>query len=527
MGEQEQQQATSATSTPVVPAVEENTDVFDAARQKEAARKYIAIQTQEIIIPSYAAWFELGQIHDIERRSLPEFFNNRNKSKTPSVYKDYRDFMVNTYRLNPLEYLTVTACRRNMTGDVCAIIRVHAFLEQWGLINYQVDPDLKPSNIGPPFSGQFKVVADTPKSFLSRGQHTTPEEPEIEKTVKEEVAKPTIKASANLELRRNIYESKESPGMKAKCESCGKECGKERYQNERGVRICHDCHKEGKVPPETTLEDFKADKSSKTTEPWTDQEEILLMEGLEMYSEDWNKIADHVGTRTRDECILHFLKLPMDDPYVDSEIEKLGLLQFDAANHTENPIMSVVAFLASTVKPDVAAAAGQQRAMPEHEKMESSTEAQEEEDEARQLTQKLFRTKLRHFEIKVAQYEKLESIVEEERRQLEKERHQLNNDRLALKSKLTQVYREIQKRGSAPSANSITPAQIQQQIAGGVMPSTAGPMYMNAGQHPQPHHIQIQQQQQYQLQMQRQMQAQQGHQFQQPPTGHNYNMMSF
>ena len=31
-----------------------------------------------------------------------------------------------------------TACRRNLAGDVCAIMRVHAFLEQWGLINYQV-----------------------------------------------------------------------------------------------------------------------------------------------------------------------------------------------------------------------------------------------------------------------------------------------------------------------------------------------------------------------------------------------------
>jgi len=41
-------------------------------------------------------------------------------------------------RLNPTEYLTSTACRRNLAGDVCAIMRVHAFLEQWGLINYQV-----------------------------------------------------------------------------------------------------------------------------------------------------------------------------------------------------------------------------------------------------------------------------------------------------------------------------------------------------------------------------------------------------
>lgn len=46
--------------------------------------------------------------------------------------------MIDTYRLNPTEYLTSTACRRNLAGDVCAIMRVHGFLEQWGLINYQV-----------------------------------------------------------------------------------------------------------------------------------------------------------------------------------------------------------------------------------------------------------------------------------------------------------------------------------------------------------------------------------------------------
>lgn len=107
-------------------------------RLEEQARKYLAAQTHEVIIPSYAAWFDMSKIHAIEKRALPEFFNSRNRSKTPAIYKDYRDFMVNTYRLRPSEYLTVTACRRNLAGDVCAIMRVHAFLEQWGLINYQV-----------------------------------------------------------------------------------------------------------------------------------------------------------------------------------------------------------------------------------------------------------------------------------------------------------------------------------------------------------------------------------------------------
>ena len=107
-------------------------------RLEEQARKYLAAQTHEVIVPSYSAWFDMSKINAVERRALPEFFNSRNRSKTPAIYKDYRDFMINTYRLRPTEYLTVTACRRNLAGDVCAIMRVHAFLEQWGLINYQV-----------------------------------------------------------------------------------------------------------------------------------------------------------------------------------------------------------------------------------------------------------------------------------------------------------------------------------------------------------------------------------------------------
>jgi SWI/SNF related-matrix-associated actin-dependent regulator of chromatin subfamily C len=105
---------------------------------ESSAREHHISQTHSIILPSYSTWFDMHVINSIERKALPEFFNNRNRSKTPVVYKDYRDFMINTYRLNPVEYLTVTACRRNLAGDVCAIMRVHAFLEQWGLINYQV-----------------------------------------------------------------------------------------------------------------------------------------------------------------------------------------------------------------------------------------------------------------------------------------------------------------------------------------------------------------------------------------------------
>jgi SWI/SNF related-matrix-associated actin-dependent regulator of chromatin subfamily C len=41
------------------------------------------------------------------------------------------------YQENPLAYLDATTCRRNIIGDACTIIRMHTFLEHWGLINFK------------------------------------------------------------------------------------------------------------------------------------------------------------------------------------------------------------------------------------------------------------------------------------------------------------------------------------------------------------------------------------------------------
>lgn len=77
-------------------------------------------------------------------------------------YMAYRNFMVDSFRLNPMEYLTVTACRRNMAGDVGAVMRIHGFLEQWGVINYHIDPERRTHLMGPPSTAHFNVTVDTP-----------------------------------------------------------------------------------------------------------------------------------------------------------------------------------------------------------------------------------------------------------------------------------------------------------------------------------------------------------------------------
>ena len=42
-------------------------------------------QTHHIVIPSYSAWFDYNAINSIEKRALSEFFNAKNRSKTPEM----------------------------------------------------------------------------------------------------------------------------------------------------------------------------------------------------------------------------------------------------------------------------------------------------------------------------------------------------------------------------------------------------------------------------------------------------------
>jgi hypothetical protein len=63
---------------------------------------------QPIIIPSCAQWFKFDEIHEIEMKALPEFFCGKYPSKTPEIYKQYRNYIINLYRENSNSYLSST-----------------------------------------------------------------------------------------------------------------------------------------------------------------------------------------------------------------------------------------------------------------------------------------------------------------------------------------------------------------------------------------------------------------------------------
>ncbi|CAK7271223.1 SWI/SNF and RSC complex subunit Ssr2 [Sporothrix epigloea] len=416
-------------------AAGEGEDAVNNTKTKEvaenAAREHLITQTHAIILPSYSTWFDMNKIHDIERKALPEFFNSRNRSKTPHVYKDYRDFMINTYRLNPIEYLTVTACRRNLAGDVCAIMRVHAFLEQWGLINYQVDYEQRPSHIGPPFTGHFKIIADTPRGLQPWQPAADPLIVQGKKhgdTDMRAAAGTLPKSELNLEVGRNIYEANargakvagaaaagvaskteagtngeatgahaattngtqngtpgtaelaKKPSLKVNCHLCGIDCTRIYYHNPQAEGgnaraqsdLCPSCYLEGRMAGNQTSAQYLRMENTTYSSvidrdaPWSDAELVRLLEAIERFDDDWGQVADHVGTRTREECVLQFLQLDIEQKYLDSEVTEtgpVGLSILGASggrlpfNQADNPVMSVIGFLASLADPASTAAA--------------------------------------------------------------------------------------------------------------------------------------------------------------------------
>lgn len=368
------------------------------------------------------------------------------------------------------------------------------------------------------------------------------------------------KSELNLEVGRNIYEANakgaklnksegktngdgpatngvsgtpsdeltKAPIAKVNCQTCGADCTRIYYHNnfvdsasnsKKSTDICPSCFVDGRFPGNhlaTNYQRMENPTYSTTLDrdaPWTDSELLRLLEGLERFDDDWNEIADHVGTRTREECVLQFLQLDIEDKYLESEnplaapvgVSMLGSqggqLPFSQA---DNPVMSVVAFLASLADPASAAAAAGKSAeeLRQHlrGKLESSGALEEqsngkgkgkekegdsmevdiqqetttttttttttkttalaniplatigarsdglashEEREMTRIVSAAVNITLQKMELKMKFFNEMEAILQEERRELERGRQQLFLDRLAFKKRVRSVQDEL------------------------------------------------------------------------------------
>jgi SWI/SNF related-matrix-associated actin-dependent regulator of chromatin subfamily C len=115
-------------------------------------------------------------------------------------------------------------------------------------------------------------------------------------------------------------------------------------------------------------------------EKWTDGEILALLEGLEQFDDDWNSVADHVQTKTREQCVMKFLQLEIEEKFTQADfpeqdsmsqshkflrdLEFLGQGRMPI-NQADNPILSVVSFMAGLAPANVTAAAVSARTVSE------------------------------------------------------------------------------------------------------------------------------------------------------------------
>lgn len=357
-----------------------------------------------LMLPSSAAWFALDAVHEREVAALPH------ETALPQ-YRTWRDFMVHAYWQQPSRYLSATACRRALSGDAAALLRVHAFLEAQGIINYHVTAAAVP----PALPAAVAAAALPPPPPLS---------------------------AAPVPLLATRRDAQALPGgLRYVCAQCGAACGALRYENLRDdakavweceVTLCEGCYSTGKMPAGWRATQFVARETGTALDPlhagvWTPDATLALLAALEQYGEDWSQVARHVGGGvTPQQCLLHFVRLPIQDQFVGPLLEPPL-----ATPASSNPALQLVTLLAASAPPSVAGAAAQAAVnAPSTARTQAALEAagaraamlaERESQRLAGLVGQALQVQLKGLAARMARFGELEAHVEEKKAQLRRD----------------------------------------------------------------------------------------------------------
>ncbi|KAJ0750576.1 putative transcription factor MYB/SANT family [Helianthus annuus] len=342
------------------------------------------------VVPMHADWFSPTTVNRLERQAVPHFFSGKSPDHTPEKYMDCRNRIVAKYMENPARRLSATDCHSFLSGvDADDVTRVVRFLENWGVINYCAaplnhhEPRNEDSRLTEDSKGELRVPATALRSIDSLIQFDKPRCRLKASDIYPELA---VENEQNSDLDSRIREAL----SENKCNHCSRSLGIVYYQSVKEIEtfLCLSCFNEGAfVAGHSSLDFIKVDSTKDygdlEADSWTNQETLLLLEAMEIFNENWSEIADHVGTKSKAQCIHHFVRLSIDETPLESieipdasnlpngngcgkpksyangkasvieDLESEDRLPFEKSG---NPVMSQVAFLASAVGPRVAAA---------------------------------------------------------------------------------------------------------------------------------------------------------------------------
>lgn len=215
---------------------------------------------EPVVVPSYSSWFSFGAVSQVERKQLPDFFEAKSPLRNEATYVMIRDFIVKLYRQRPRSHLSVTECRRHIAVDAGAVFRVHAFLDHWGLINYDIQPDARPVLLGLSCSGQ---------PVLLHGPHG-------QQLMQSDGLNGTSMSSY---LRLSAMNTASAPTA-------------------------------GNISSRISV--LTTDTSGDVRNDWNPEETLRLLKAVEEYGHDsWIRVAEAVGTKSAAQCVMQFVRFTL------------------------------------------------------------------------------------------------------------------------------------------------------------------------------------------------------------------------
>ncbi|XP_044509074.1 SWI/SNF complex subunit SWI3D-like isoform X2 [Mangifera indica] len=322
----------------VVEELNKESEQWQALEAKIEA-DFEAIRSRDIsvhVVPTHCGWFSWTRIHPLEEQGLPSFFNGKSQDQTPDIYMEIRNWIMKKYHANPNTQIELKDLSALEVGRVDDRQDVMEFLDYWGLINFHpFPPKLTAANA----DGDRLANADCDMSASADDEGAAKKDSLLEELYhfdeiqlcpraapKPKIISPT--APSRLFPESAIAEElvkPEGPSVEYHCNYCSADCSRKRYhcQKQADFDLCTDCFNDGKFGSGMSSTDFilmvPAEAAGLSGEKWTDQETLLLLEALELYKENWNEIAEHVATKTKAQCILHFVQMPIEDVFFDHD----------------------------------------------------------------------------------------------------------------------------------------------------------------------------------------------------------------
>ncbi|XVF01119.1 hypothetical protein REPUB_Repub04eG0060600 [Reevesia pubescens] len=267
------------------------------------------------VVPNHCGWFSWTKVHHLEELVLPSFFDGKSPMRTPDVYIEIRNWIMKKFHANPSTQIELKDLSDLEVGDLDARQEVLEFLDYWGLINFHPFPPV--ASAVPNLDGDGMARKD---SLLEKLFHFEAIESRPQVVPRPNLS--TLSAPSGFVPESAIAEDLVRPeGPAYHCNSCSADCSRKRYhcQKQADFDLCTDCFNNRKFGSGMSSSDFilmePAEAPGLGGGKWTDQETLLLLEALELYKENWNEIAEHVATKTKAQCILHFVQMPIEDVF--------------------------------------------------------------------------------------------------------------------------------------------------------------------------------------------------------------------